>query len=209
MRRKFTEQEKTCIANAVRAAETRTSGQIVPLIVGASNAYPQIDLLGGVIALFGALLLCWWIPGAWRPLALSLTLIGAFVGGLLLTHLCLPVKRALLGRHVAALEVHRRALQAFFEHGLTETRDRTGVLLMISLFERRVQVLADAGIHQKAGEDEWRDAVQIVLAGIREHSLVEGLCRGIQKIGDVLAKEYPAHAGEAHELPEEPIVEEE
>ena len=46
-------------------------------------------------------------------------------------------------------QVRRRALQAFVEHEVFATRERTGVLLILSLFERRVVVLGDAGINAK------------------------------------------------------------
>jgi len=206
---KLTDHEKARIADAVRAAEKNTSGQIVPLIVGASHHYPHVGLLGGLIAMFSALLLALWTPAASRPFLLTAILVAAFVAGLLATRFFPAVKRALLDHHIADAEVHRRATLAFVEHGVAETHDRTGVLIMVSLFERRVQIIADSGVHQSAGPGEWDHAVQVLLAGVRDGSVVDGMCRAIAKCGDVLAKQFPAYPGENHELSDEPIVEDE
>jgi putative membrane protein len=204
---KLTYEETARIAEAVRAAEKRTSGEIVPMVVPASDPYPHADLLGGVIALFLTLALWLWLAASWRPGAMGFTLLLAFIAGLLAAHLLPDVKRFLLGRKVPAEEVHQRALQAFFEHGLVETRDRTGILIFVSLLERRVEVIADAGIHKKVGPSTWDSVVSLVLDGVRRGALVDGLCAAIARCGDILAEHFPPRPDDVDELPDEPIVE--
>jgi putative membrane protein len=110
------------------------------------------------------------------------------------------VKRALLSPRVAEEEVLERALRAFQDLGLHRTRDRTGVLILVSLLERRVQVLADTGINARVKPGAWDRVVRTILAGIRNGDLSTGLCEGIAACGEILAAEFPILPGDRNEL---------
>jgi putative membrane protein len=51
--------------------------------------------------------------------------------------------------------VQEAAIAHFFNHGLYRTRDKTGLLVLLSVFERRVWILADRGINAKVPQSEW------------------------------------------------------
>jgi putative membrane protein len=97
-------------------------------------------------------------------------------------------------------EVHESAQAAFLRHGLTETRDRTGVLIYISLYEHRVEILADKGIHSKVGEGFWRDEVAKITRGIREKKGGAVTAQVIREIGGKLAEHFPQLADDKNEL---------
>jgi putative membrane protein len=107
-------------------------------------------------------------------------------------------------RATAAAE--EQATQEFFRLALHETRDATGVLIFVSLFERRVVVLADRGIDAKVGEEHWRSVDEVVLAGVAADSLCRGLIEGIERAGAVLSEHFPVRAGDRNELPDRVIV---
>src|SRR5206468_3238135 len=85
-----------------------------------------------------------------------------------------------------------QALQEFHRHGLRETRERTGILVFVSLFERRVVVLGDAGIHAKVGDEHWQRTRDAILGGIARGSLADGLVEGVRACGQELAAHFPA-----------------
>jgi putative membrane protein len=89
---------------------------------------------------------------------------------------------------------------------LRETRDRTGILIFVSLFERRVVVLGDLGIHAKVGDDHWQKTSDAILSGIARGALADGIVAGVKACGDVLAEHFPASPKQANELEDRLIV---
>lgn len=205
--KRLTQAEQERITATVRRAEQWTSGEIVPLIVDAADPYPSADLLGGLAGMLLVLIVWLWLPIAWQPLPVTITLLAGLLAGWSLSHFTPPLKRAMVGPRLAAQEVYQRAVQAFFEHGLVNTRDRTGILILVALLERRVQVLADAGIHAKVPEGTWDEVVRLVLDGIKRGSLADGLTAAVERCGQILARDFPRKPDDTNELPDEPILE--
>ena len=97
-------------------------------------------------------------------------------------------------------EVEEAAIINFFNEGLYRTRDETGVLIFISVFERKVWVLADRGIHQKVEEGQWDDIVQLIVAGIKQNRQAEAICEAVQKVGVKLKEHFPIKPDDRDEL---------
>ena len=150
----FKEEVRARVAGAVRKAEARSRGQIVPVVVERSDSYPEVRFRGGLLfaALLTALVLALRLPIGTSELVLLQVLFGGL--GALLTFLG-PVERMLAGRRALEEAVRARAVRAFQEEGLHKTSEGTGVLLFASLFERRAVVLGDYGIHEKVGDEAW------------------------------------------------------
>ena len=70
----------------------------------------------------------------------------------------------------------------------------------MSVFERRVVVLADEGINAKVTQDTWQQVVELVLQGIREGRAADGLCEAIDRCGKLVAERFPIRAGDTDEL---------
>lgn len=190
------------IEAAVRAAEQRTSGEIVPMIVDRSDDYADVRLasaaalafVAGLITLVTPLDPLYWLP----PLQIA-----AFG----LAYLASDAREVLRRLVPAERRVERARLAArlaFFELGLTGTRDRTGILLYVSLLEHQVVVLADRGIDEKVEAGTWDGVVERILAGIRSGRAEEGLCEAIERCADMLATRFPRRPDDVNELPDRP-----
>ena len=99
-----------------------------------------------------------------------------------------------------------QAFQEFYAQGLHRTRLGTGVLLFVSLFERRVIVLADEGIDAKVDAAFWEGVDAAVLDGIRRGSLRDGLVDGIRRVGEILETDFPPPDDDVNEIPDRVIV---
>lgn len=192
---------------ALRAGELRTIGEIVPMVVERSDAHPAAAWRAAAGAAFvGSVLLSAWLP--WHAphwlLACQLALAGvAFVA----TRRLPDLARTWIGEARATELAEEQALQEFFRLRLHETAGRSGVLLFVSLFERRVVVLADQGIDTKAANAAiWTATKDAVLEGVARGNLRDGLIAGIQHASDVLANHFPAQPGDRNELPDRLIV---
>ena len=204
---KLSDQDKKRIEQAVKKAEATTSGEIVPVIVKTSDPYLSADLTGGLIGIaLGLFALIWLVPVLESLLFVSV-LTGSFLAGFFLTRYLPPIKRMLLGKKILEAEVYQRALQAFFELGLTRTRDRTGILIMVSLLEHRIQIIADQGINEKVPKGTWDEVVALILGGIKNESLADGICSGIERCGRILTNDFPIKPDDTNELSNELVIE--
>jgi putative membrane protein len=189
---------------AVQAAEARTRGQIVPVVVGRSGHYPEAGLRGGIA---GAVLITVLALLSDRDLALKdlvlIQLAGLALGSALVA-VFRPLERLLAGRQALAAAVHARASRAFAEHDLYRTAGATGVLLFASLFERSVVVLGDRGIDAKMGKEGWKQAVDTLVEALRRGHPADGFCAAIALCGARLAEHFPRESsGAPNELPDE------
>ena len=189
----FSETDLEAVRRAVAAAEGETSGEIVPFVVDASDAYEGALWKGTALGALGSAVLAavlHFVFGLWGAGALWVGLPAAAGGavGFLVTALMPAVKRALIPTDVLDRRVRRRAAVAFVEEEVFNTEDRTGILLLLSLFERRVVVLGDAGINAKVGEEEWRAITERIAAGIHDGRPGEALVEGIGACGRLLAR---------------------
>ena len=204
----FSEEAKIKIAEAVRKAETQTSGEIVPLVVNASDHYTYVHFVGAVIGqiLFvgiGLLIFSDWD----LPILLALQTSG-FIVGYFLTRRIPALKRFLLSPATAEAQVYDRALKAFYENELFRTRDRTGILIFVSLLEHRIQILADTGINARVPPGTWNDIVRILLKSITRGDLCQGLCEAIAGCAEILSRDFPHKPDDTDELPDQLRIEE-
>ena len=190
----FSEDDLLRIEEAVRAAEGRTSGEIVPYAVERSDAYASGIWRATTTGAFaGAMLAALASGGAelWGPppvlWIVAPTACGAAVAFLLAAAFG-PVRRLFIPGPLMAERVSERADQAFLEEEVFATRERTGILVFLSLFERRVVVRADRGIAAVVAQSEWDGVVSTIVDGIRSGRTGEALARGILACGEILER---------------------
>ena len=116
------------------------------------------------------------------------------------------------GRSSAEIRVHvthrkpkdleERARRRFALLGMTKTAQRNGVLFYIAPRLRKFQILGDSGIHEKCGDDFWKEVASEMEESFRRDAFTEGILRGIEKVGEVLARHFPHSARDEDELPD-------
>jgi putative membrane protein len=197
----FTQEEQQKIETAVKNAEAKTSGEIVPMVVSSSYEYPRAELIGGgTLALAVGLLFSWAVGGESIWWFLPVFVVGFFVFQQLIRNLP-DLKRKLINPDEFDLEVREKALVSFVEQGLHETRDKTGILILISLFEHRVQVLADSGINAKVPEHTWEEIVSTIISGLKTGNTCNATCQAIERCGELLQENFPRKHDDTDELP--------
>lgn len=199
-------EDLAAIEAAVREAEAASGGEIVPYVVDASDAYPGAAwtaALGGALAAPLLAALAAWRLDPWGGWPLWVTLppfAGAALGGLAAL-LVEPLRRVLVPPALAARRVEQRAAAAFLAEEVFLTRERTGVLLFVSLFERRVVVLADAGIHQRVPEGSWEGVVAETVAGLGAGRHGEAIAAAVRRVGRLLVEHgVPRRPADTDEL---------
>lgn len=185
-------EDLAAVEAAVREAEAACGGEIVPYVVDASDEDPgaawTAAAWGAVAAPLLAVGLAQWLTpwGGW-PLWMALPPLAGAAAGYLAGRWITPLRRALVPEPVARRRVARRAAAAFLDEEMFLTRDRTGVLLFVSLLEHRVVVLADTGIHQRVPPGAWDEVVAEAVAGLRAGRPGPALVAAVGRIGALLA----------------------
>ncbi|HBB41763.1 MAG: hypothetical protein COW73_03930 [Nitrospirae bacterium CG18_big_fil_WC_8_21_14_2_50_70_55] len=192
------------IAGAVAAAEQATSGEIVVTVVPESNPYPRAELLAALIAGVAVGLAVTLATGSESLFRFLPTALAATVVALGAVRRWPVLKRPFVSPWIRKEEVHQRAIQAFFDHRLYQTAEATGVLLFLSLFERRVELLADQGIDTRVPRGSWDAIVAELTTGLRRGVVVEATVAAVEQIGALLATHAPPRAGDTNELPDGP-----
>ena len=110
------------------------------------------------------------------------------------------LKRLFISDREIEEEVEEAAVTGFFREGLYRTRDETGILIFISVFERRVWVLADRGINDKVKEGQWDDIVRMIIEGIKSKDQANAICKAVDKVGMILKEHFPIKQDDSDEL---------
>ena len=205
LERHFSPADHAAIEAAVREVETQSAGEIVPYAVDRSDRYARAVWTGATLgALLGALTaaLIRWSGNFWGgPVALWIALppaTGAALGWVA-AFVCPALRRLLVPSEVMAERVRQRAAEAFLAEEVFRTRDRTGILIFVSLFERRVVVRADRGLDGLVTPREWEEVVGAIVAGMRRGQPGAALADGIRRCA-TLARRYPPRPDDRDEL---------
>jgi len=206
VRIRLTPAAREKIAAAVRAAESGTSGEIVPVVTPASDRYAEAQWACAAFLAFIGLFIdleFFAVHSVLEPMVVTTLAfcLGWGIGAIP------PVKRFVTGRRNLQREVEERALQAFYSRQIDRTAKSTGMLIFLSLLEHRVVILADKGIDEKVPSGTWDSMVQALIVEIRAGRWSEGLAHTIEACGAVLKKHFPAAAGDHNELPDDLIEE--
>ena len=82
------------------------------------------------------------------------------------------------------------------------TAARIGVLIYLSLAERRAEIVADDAIHAEVAAERWGEAMAALVAEVRDGRPGDGMAAAVAQIGAVLAEHFPQDRGRRNELPD-------
>ena len=202
----LSDDQRAHVNAAVEKAEKLTAGEIVVMFISASYHYPMANVIGATTFAIPLALIFTPVIGGWlwignQNMWLFLGLLTVFF---ILFHEIIKrllwLKRYFISRKEIDAEVKEAAITHFFNHGLYRTRDETGVLVLISVFERRVWILADRGINAKVPEGQWDDIVKMITDGIRQKRSADAICEAVEKIGALLKRHFPVKPDDTDEL---------
>jgi putative membrane protein len=193
-------EDRKRISDSIHAAEARTSGEIVCVLAQSSVTATALPVL---LAALGSLALPWLLVSVtampvYRILSLQVV---AFV--ILMAIFCWrPVRVALVPRSVRRAVAHRAAMEQFTVRGLARKKERTAVLIFVSLAERYARIIADEGISGRVPQSQWQAAVDALTAHMRDGRIADGFVAAVDLCGNELARNFPPVEGTRNELPD-------
>lgn len=192
LQNRFSSDDLDRIKAAVKQAEDKISGEIVPVFVERSGSYAIANYRGGLV--LGALvfviivILDRYVPSLaiYDPLFIFLLVVLGGMLGALVTNYLDPVKRIMLSQSHLDQATRKRAENAFLTEEVFNTRHRTGIMIFVSFFEHEVMVIADRGISKVVDQKEWDTLVKNIIAKIRIGKVAEGMEAAILRCGEIL-----------------------
>jgi putative membrane protein len=195
-KQRFSDSDLQRINKAVKEAENRISGEIVPVIVERSGRYLIANykgsLIGASLTFIAMIILDRYIIADasntlfYDPVFIFFAVILGGVVGAVIPQFSEAFRRLLVSQGYLDHTTRQRAENAFLEEEVFNTRHRTGIMIFISFFEHEVMVMADRGISKVVDQKQWDKIVADLVAQIRAGKIVEGLEAGIKRCGEIL-----------------------
>ncbi len=203
-------KDKELIKNLISEAESKTQSELVPMIVHHSDIYPAAHFRAAIIVSFLFSLTLYFSPlSIINPIYfLWIQLPGLYVG-YLLGHIPF-IKSLLITKEEIEKEVTEHAYQSFFHHNLHLTQNHNGVLIFISVMEKKIKIIADVGIAKKIDQKIWDEIIFQFAQKIKVGHFIEGLTDSIKAVSSVLETYAPADGStKTNEIQNNLIIEQE
>ncbi len=194
------------IEQAVKKVEQESSAEFVTVIAQKSNRYAYIPhLWASLIALFIPGLICWALNLYLGPYVLYEIQLLSFIFLSLLFRVE-RIKMHLIPKTVRRRRASRFAFQQFYEQRIYCTKERTGLLFFVSLAEKHVEIIADAGIYAKVPKEEIDAIIQGFIEAVKSGKIADGFTDAITQCGKMLKEHFPAKEGDSNELPDRLVL---
>jgi putative membrane protein len=188
------EHIRTELDRRVAEAEKRTGAQIVLAVVKRCDTYAELPwkafALGSAVAGAGMVLLNLARPAWNSETSVLLSIVTTLAAGGACALLCIlapAFARLFLDAHRADVEVRQYADSLFLSREVFATRSRTGVLLLVGIFERRVVLLPDTGLARRLNREAMNDIVACVTAALAAGQVDRALEQGIKGLEESIA----------------------
>lgn len=197
--KKINEQK---IIDAIALAEKSTSAEIVPLIVKRSSTVGHVPFI--LFLIFIILFLQLGFKSFYGE-------VFEFFISLFLAHFLSKIyfiQRFFTSRRDRHLQVLRRAQFEFYDLGMQKTKKSTGVLIFVSLMERKAVVLADKTVSEKLPEITWKEALKVLIDSIKKHNVEEGIIHAIEHCSKILSAHFPPEENNPNEIADKVFIKE-
>jgi putative membrane protein len=219
---KLSAEDHAHVSAAIAAAEARSDGEIVAITADQSDAYHDVGLhwavlaMVAVLAYFAALpqhLAKWydWFQG-WSAVPTTRELLTLLLFLALLKFLVVlfllkwrPLRMLLTPGSTKTRRVRRRAIMLFKTGAERRTIGRTGILIYLSMAERRAEIVGDEAITKVTTPETWGEAMSELLAHVKAGRPGDGIVAAVGIIGEVLAEHFPKSGADTNEIPDKLI----
>ena len=216
----FRAEDHRLVTEAVTRAELSSDAEIVTIVAEKSDSYHDVGLHYAVLAMllvpaaiallpqswvdWGLGLFLGWNEAATRGLLMALLFAMLALAFLIVRYALayMPLRMALTPGSTKGRRVRRRAVEHFRVGAERRTVGRVGILLYLSLRERRAEIVADEAIVGKVAPELWGEAMADLIEEVKAGRPGAGMAKAVGDIGAVLAEHFPKTAADRNELPD-------
>jgi putative membrane protein len=205
-RNRFDNAACDTLAGCIKEIERTTDAELVIVVRARSANYAHADYLFGFAIAFLVLLFLLFSPVSFAEYWVPLDVAVAFVAGSIISWRSNSLRRLFSKEKFRNKAVRTAAAAMFYEAGIANTNAEMGVLIYLSLMERRLELIADRGVLKKVPAQDWnRELFELHRVG--QDPDPKRFQDAILRFGAVLANHVPATGENPNELPDMPRFE--
>ncbi len=100
-------------------------------------------------------------------------------------------------------DVLDQAVEIFYQLEMDKTQLDNGVLIYLSLADKKMAIIGGKGIDEVVPDDFWNSTKDLMIKNFKEGKITEGLVAGILEAGKQLKSHFPYQADDVNELSDE------
>lgn len=205
-RARFDDAARQSLSNCVKEIETTTDAELVLIVRARSGTHRHADYLFGSLLAFTSLLFLLFSPFDFHRYWVAIDVALFFLLGTCISSRSNSIRRLLTSKKFRSEAVRAGAAAMFYEAGIANTAAEMGILIYLSVLERRLEMIADRGILKCVPALEWNQILfELHRAGRKPEP--QTLLKGLRDLGALLAKHLPATGENPNELPDVPRFE--
>ena len=204
--KKFDQSAGSALSAAVRDIEKTTDAELVIVVRRRSGSYRHADYLFGALVAFIGLLFVLFSPFNFHAFWIPFDVLALFVAAAFVSSRSNLIRKFLTTKKFRAQSARAGAAAMFYEAGIANTLAENGLLIYLSLLERRLEVFADRGVLKAVPPLEWNTAVYEIKKVARQTD-PEALLKALRDIGALLAEHLPPRGENPNELADGPRIE--
>jgi len=194
------------LADCIKKVEETTDAELVIVVRGRSANYAHADYLFGFSVALVVLVFLIFSPFQFPEFLVPIDIAVAFVVGSIISWKSNFLRRLFSREKFRNQAVRTAAAAMFYEAGIANTNAEMGVIIYLSLLERRLELIADRGILKKVPSQEWnRHLFELHEVGTKPEPA--SFQSAIEQFGNLLAEHVPATGENPNELPDRPRFE--
>jgi len=110
------------------------------------------------------------------------------------------------GINLKKKSIRNLAEDEFFRLSMNETRDKTGILIYISLRKKEFYILADSGINEKVEQSTWDKIRDKMASEFKIGNFRDGILSAIESVGKILNNHFPIKDDDTNELSNQVVL---
>src|SRR6266850_1626340 len=198
-RAKFDDAAREALTDCVKKIESTTDAELVLVVRARSGSYRQADYLFGALLAITGLLFLLFSPFDFHQYWVAIDVPLLFLLGTLIASRSNWIRRLLTTRKHRNEAVRSAAAAMFYEAGIANTNAEMGVLIYLSILERRLELIADRGVLKGVNALDWNQCLSELHQAGRQPD-VQSLLAALRDLGGLLGKHLPATGENPNEL---------
>jgi putative membrane protein len=200
---RFDQAARESLAECVKEIESSTDAEVVIIIRARSGHYAHADYLFGFLLTFAGLLFLLFSPFTFHLYWVPIDVVLFFILGALISSRSNFLRRLFSRKSFRSKAVRTAAAAMFYEAGIANTNAEMGVLIYLSLLERRLELIADRGVLKGVPPQEWnREIFELHQTGKTPEPQL--FLKALRGFGNLLATHLPPTGENPNELPDMP-----